>query len=360
MKKCYVLFAMLILSTTTIMAQDANVALSNLSSNNYYAEYDENTMTVNDLAFTVTSDGNNSTNIISDFVVKAYLWAQPEESGQDPVYVATFNIEDMPQMTARDYEVEQIDLSGQDIPDGTYRLGLHVDANDDIANPPDDPDDNAYLIEAGNGDNEINISGDNDGGSGQPDLIVQDISYDYDAASGELYNIEISVENTGDADAGSSDIEILIEDQTNGGSFSVAETMAMVPASSGIVHAMGAVDISDNPNHDADNTYSLTVTADHQNTIEESSEDNNTYEINDISATVSGTHTIFIEHFEALSNPVSSHELKTKLKRMKLQQIKINDISGRYYTSAARLRPGIYFVSGKHKQKYYSVKVVIR
>ena len=150
------LCSVLSLFSFLLYAQDANVSVSNLTSNCYYAGYDTATHKVTGLNFEVLADGDNSSNIIPDFVVKAYLWATPAEDGQQPIYVATYNVSGFHQIGSRDFSNLTIDLSQvSDIPDGTYRLGIYVDANDDIPNPPDDPSDNTYLLQAGNGNNNI-------------------------------------------------------------------------------------------------------------------------------------------------------------------------------------------------------------
>jgi hypothetical protein len=120
--------------------EDANVSLGNLSGNFYFDSYDNNTKTVKKLNFVVLADGTNSARVTPEFTIKVYIW-----DGSTPHFVKTFNDNGLYHFGSRDYVDQDIDLSGLQLPAGTYRLGVFVDADDDIPNPPDDGDDNAYL-----------------------------------------------------------------------------------------------------------------------------------------------------------------------------------------------------------------------
>lgn len=122
--------------------EEANVKLSNLSSNSYFNSYDDNSKMVNGLNFMVLVDGSNSNYVTPAFTIKVYIW-----DGSSPHYVKTFNDAGIYHFGSRTYSNESVDLSSLSLPAGTYRLGVHVDADDDISNPPDDPNDNAYLLD---------------------------------------------------------------------------------------------------------------------------------------------------------------------------------------------------------------------
>lgn len=123
------------------ITEDVNVSLSNIASNNWFQSYDNSTKTVNDLNFMVLTAGTNSSNYVTPFVVKVYIW-----DGSNPHFVQTYSVNSANQMNALTFSNKTIDLSSLGLPAGTYRLGVYVDGNDDIPNPPDDPSDNAYLL----------------------------------------------------------------------------------------------------------------------------------------------------------------------------------------------------------------------
>ena len=153
MKKIYLLASLAF--TINAFAQDANVSLSNLNSNNGYSTYDNNTKTVSGLFFEILSDGNNSNNIISDFQVGIYLLAC-DNSGSPtsgtPIVAKVYQISGMQQMHALDYSNESVDLSQvSGLADGTYRMGVWVNSDNGVPNPPDDPSDNAGLIQSAAG-----------------------------------------------------------------------------------------------------------------------------------------------------------------------------------------------------------------
>ncbi len=135
---------------------NANVSLGNLSSNLYFDSYDDNTKTVKNLNFTALCDGSNSAEVTPAFTIKVYIW-----DGSNPTFVKTYNDAGLHHFGSRDYTSQDIDLSGLQLAAGTYRLGVFVDADNAIPNPPDDPADNAYLTKGnivftpGSGNNAI-------------------------------------------------------------------------------------------------------------------------------------------------------------------------------------------------------------
>ncbi len=153
MKKIYLLASLAF--TINAFAQDANVSLSNLSSNNGYSTYDNNTKMVSGLFFEILSDGNNSNNIISDFQVSIYLLPcdnNGSPTSSTPVIAKIYPITGMQQMHALDYSNESVDLSQvSGLADGTYRMGVWVNSDNGVPNPPDDPSDNAGMIQSNAG-----------------------------------------------------------------------------------------------------------------------------------------------------------------------------------------------------------------
>src|ERR1700756_4076713 len=153
MKKIYLLASLAF--TLNAFAQDANVALSNLNSNNGYSGYDNSTKIVSGLFFEVLSDGNNSNNIISDFQVSIYLLAcdnSGNPTSSTPIIAKIYPVTGMQQMHALNYSNESVDLSQvSGLADGTYRLGVWVNSDNGVPNPPDDPSDNAGLLQSNTG-----------------------------------------------------------------------------------------------------------------------------------------------------------------------------------------------------------------
>jgi len=153
MKKIYLLASLAF--TINAFAQDANVSLSNLNSNNGYSGYDNSTKTISGIFFEILSDGDNSNNIISDFQVSLYL-LECDNSGSPtsstPVIIKVYQITGMQQLHSLDYSNESVDLSQvSGLSDGTYRLGVWVNSDNGVPNPPDDPNDNAGLIQSNAG-----------------------------------------------------------------------------------------------------------------------------------------------------------------------------------------------------------------
>jgi hypothetical protein len=121
----------------------ANIYPSNLDANLYYDSYDDNTKTIKGVHFEVLTDGNNSNNSTPAFVVKIYLLVQ---GTQNPIFVKTIDFPNgQNELTATDW-VTDVDLSQlTGISDGPYRVGVFVDANDDVNEP--DENDNAILFQ---------------------------------------------------------------------------------------------------------------------------------------------------------------------------------------------------------------------
>ncbi|MDZ4757531.1 MAG: T9SS type A sorting domain-containing protein [Bacteroidota bacterium] len=144
-KKLFLLSALATFITSNSYGQtvkNANVALGNLSTNLYFDSYDDNTKTVKNLNFTALCDGSNSAEITEAFTIKVYIW-----DGSNPTFVKTYNNDGLYHFGAKEYANQDIDLSGLQLAAGTYRLGVFVDADNAIPNPPDDPTDNAYLTQ---------------------------------------------------------------------------------------------------------------------------------------------------------------------------------------------------------------------
>lgn len=153
MKKIYLITSLV--AGMSAFAQNANVALSNLSSNNGYANYNSSTKQISGIFFEILSDGNSSTNVLNDFQTSLYLLtcdANGNVTGTTPIIIKTYNVSGMNQMSALDYSNESVDLSQvSGLNDDTYRLGVWVNSDIGIPQPPDNPNDNAGLLQSSAG-----------------------------------------------------------------------------------------------------------------------------------------------------------------------------------------------------------------
>ncbi|HRE73960.1 MAG TPA: hypothetical protein PLR45_04680 [Flavobacteriales bacterium] len=119
--------------------EDANVYPTNLEENMWWESFDSNTRTFKGVNFMVLSDGNNSEHLISPFNVKLYLY----QAGKDPIFIKTWRIENMKHFMSKEYKNLTISFKDIDVPSGTWRLGLFVDADDEVK---EDNGDNAMLF----------------------------------------------------------------------------------------------------------------------------------------------------------------------------------------------------------------------
>ncbi len=143
LKKIFLPLQLLIFISSSSLAQtitNANVALSNLASSFHFSSYNDSTKMVKDLNFVVLCNGTNIADVTPAFTVKVYIW-----DGWNYSFVKTYTNDGMHHFSNKAYPHQDIDLSGLQLPAGTYRLGVYVDADSAIANPPDDPADNIFL-----------------------------------------------------------------------------------------------------------------------------------------------------------------------------------------------------------------------
>lgn len=155
MKKIYSTAVCTLAFAMSAFAQNANVSLSNLSSNNGFLSYDNGSKVISDIFFEVLSDGDNSNNVLDDFQVSLYLLecdASGSATSNTPIVIKTYDIYGMQQLHAIDYSNETVDLDDvAGLNEGLYRLGVWVNSDGAIPNPPDDPSDNAGLLKADDG-----------------------------------------------------------------------------------------------------------------------------------------------------------------------------------------------------------------
>ncbi len=153
MKKIVLFLAFCAFNLSISFAQDANVSLSNISSNNGYTGYSGTT--ISGIYFEVLSDGNNSNNVISDFEVSLYLLpcnSSGTATSSTPVIIKVYSITSMQQLHSIDYSSQSVDLNQvSGLSNGSYRLGVWVNSNTGVPQPPDNSSDNASLITLNSG-----------------------------------------------------------------------------------------------------------------------------------------------------------------------------------------------------------------
>lgn len=139
----YLLFlSSILLGWNNIAAQnikDANVYVSNLEENMWFNSYDDKTKTIKGVHFLVLSDGDNSQDVTPEFKIKLYLYQKDKE----PLFIKTITQKGIYHMGSKEYKNLTISLKDFEITEGVYRLGVFVDADDEIK---EDSGDNAMLF----------------------------------------------------------------------------------------------------------------------------------------------------------------------------------------------------------------------
>jgi hypothetical protein len=118
----------------------ANIYPSNLEENMYFKGYDASTNTIKGFYFLVLSDGNNSKDKTPAFNVKLYLY----QEGKDPIFIKTFDEPGIWHMGSKEYKGIDVDLTEFEVPPGTYRVGVFVNADKSFEEKESD---NAMLFQ---------------------------------------------------------------------------------------------------------------------------------------------------------------------------------------------------------------------
>ncbi|MFN3916214.1 MAG: hypothetical protein ACK4K0_00615 [Flavobacteriales bacterium] len=128
-------FFLAILGTQFVQAQKpVNLSPSNLESNIWWERYDDKTRTIHNVNLMILTDGNNSEDRTGAFKVKLYLYNAEQYTAEKKIYyIKTYEIESMKHMSAREANNQTVSFLDQDVPPNTYRLGIHVDADNEIA-----------------------------------------------------------------------------------------------------------------------------------------------------------------------------------------------------------------------------------
>ncbi|MGZ3861568.1 MAG: T9SS type A sorting domain-containing protein [Bacteroidia bacterium] len=174
MKKSLLLLAACIGFGASVMAQDANLSLGNLSS--YYDTYDTSTKTISGIVLVVGADGSNSNNYItSEFETSLYLLPcdiSGNVTGNTPIIISVYMLpgNTLHQMGTYTWSNQSVDLTQVwGLADGLYRMGAWVNSNASnhgIADPPDDQSDNAGLLQSSGGSSSSSVINFRTGSSG--------------------------------------------------------------------------------------------------------------------------------------------------------------------------------------------------
>lgn len=95
MKKPVLFFSIFLGIAGFVVAQEANVSLSNIADNNGFGGYNASTKTISGIYFDVLADGDKSENTIPDFQVSLYLLACDESgdpTSETPVIIKTYDV----------------------------------------------------------------------------------------------------------------------------------------------------------------------------------------------------------------------------------------------------------------------------
>jgi hypothetical protein len=125
--------------------KDANIYPSNIESNMWFESYDAQTMTIKNLNFMVLADGNNSKDRTGAFVVKLYMYNKEKyEAEKTVIYVQTYELDGIYHMGSHEWKNKNISIKGFGLTPGVWRLGIMVDADDQIK---ENDSDNALLFQ---------------------------------------------------------------------------------------------------------------------------------------------------------------------------------------------------------------------
>lgn len=133
----FVLFSHRLMQAQAI--KDANVYPTNLEENMWFDSYDAGSKTIKGINFMVLCDGDNSKDRTPAFTVKLYLYQQ----GKDPIFIKTYHLDGISHMGSQEFKNVSVAFADADVAPGAYRLGLFVDADDDLK---EDNNDNAILF----------------------------------------------------------------------------------------------------------------------------------------------------------------------------------------------------------------------
>ena len=140
-KVSYFILAMLAsaLQVHSQTVKACNVYPTNLEENMYIESFDQKTNTLKGVFFMVLSDGENSEFITPEFTVKLYLY----QNGKEPIYIKTYEEKGIYHFGKKEYNEPSIKINTEGIEPGTYRVGLHVNADNSFK---ENSDDNAVLF----------------------------------------------------------------------------------------------------------------------------------------------------------------------------------------------------------------------
>lgn len=298
-------------SLFALQSSAIDIKPSNLNSNIYFDSYDDVTKTIKGVKFSVLTDGTNSNNHTGPCTIKLYFLVQGTE---DPIFIKTFNVQDgLKELTATEWGPLDVDLSQlTNIPTGTYRLGIYVDADEQVAE--DNENNNAILFDGSIDYTKGTVV------AKKPDLVIGDVVYSY--ANKMLTVSSIKITNQGTADAAGSEVEVNVEG--GGGSGGGSTTIDGIKAGETVDVDFGDIDLSIVPDGI---TMSLTVSADSKKTIDELDENNNSKLVtNDISQVPTGLFSQYLSSNQGLR--ISSQAVELEMPAAATLSIDILDNQG--------------------------------
>ncbi|MFM7021795.1 MAG: CARDB domain-containing protein [Flavobacteriales bacterium] len=328
-------------------SQSLDLAPSNLGSNIYFDNYNEQTKTLEGIHFMILeNDGNNSQDVVPDFTVKLYVYKNANEY----YFIKTFNVTNFHEISARtfgDYDNGQpridIDLSTiSAITSGTYKLGVYVDADEEIS---ESNENNNAILFSDNGSFDYTTGPVQ---TNKADLSIVGKSYTFDDADDNLKDFKVSVKNNGNVSSTSAKIKITVtQSGSMTGDMTNTQSIGIIAPGSTQEITLNNVDLSqlfgfdpNNPN----NSYKFVITVDSDNQIDESNENNNTLTEDPINFSGATALVAVKEEFGIqLPNPVSNDYLAGLSKTPGIQSVKVYAVTGALM-NVNNLPSGMYIV----------------
>jgi hypothetical protein len=342
-------------------AGNLDLAPSNLGSNIYFDNYNAQTKTLEGIHFMILeNNGSNSLTVVPDFTVKLYVYKNANEY----YFIQTFNVTNFHEISARtfgDYDNGQaridIDLSTiSAITDGSYKLGVYVDADDNITES--DENNNAILFSDNGAFNytkgvvQVN----------KPDLTILSKTYNFDDMAEEINNLKVSVKNQGNASAAASKIKVtIVETGGNNGTISSEQSIGIIAAGSTQEITLNNIDLTQLFGFDANDpnvSYKMIITVDSGSELDESNENNNTNTENPINFASTGIEMLKSNFGITLPNPVSTDYLAGLSQNPAIQSVQVYSLTGSLM-KVESLASGFYLVKINTAQGSATQKMLV-
>lgn len=147
MKKIFTLLLFPLIGNFAIgqTIENANLHVSNISSNIWFEKYDDTKRIIYNVNFMALCEGNDSKKKTEPFVIKLYLYNKEIYEAEKKVfYIKTYEVPGISHFGSWEVKGGTVNFYDVDVPPGVYRLGFQIDPENVI---PEDKKDNAILFE---------------------------------------------------------------------------------------------------------------------------------------------------------------------------------------------------------------------